>query len=509
VSEPHTPGREAEPPDPRRWRALAVTLAAGFMTLLDVSIVNVALPSMQHGLGASPQGIQWVVSGYALTFGLTLVAGGRLGDLLGRRRMFLIALTGFVVTSAAAGAAPNEALLVTARLVQGLAAGMLTPQNSGLIQDLFRGAERGRAFGMLGATIGISTAAGPVIGGLILAAFGDQEGWRWVFYVNVPIGVVALVLAARLVPPGRPDRGSGGGSARSRIDFVGMALLGVTTLGVLLPLVQSTGGGDPWLWLLIPVAAGIAVVFVRWERATVRRGHSPLLDLRLFTDTSGFASGAVLATIYFCGFSGIWLVLSLFFQDGLGYTPLQSGLSVTPFALGSAATAMIAGRLVSRWGRRLTVTGLSLIVVGLGTAAVLLRLTHDPSHTGFVLIAPLFVAGVGGGAVISPNTTLTLACVPTSLAGSAGGALQTGQRIGTAIGTAVLATVFRSTVTRTRGDYPIAASTAVFCAIVFVVAALVVAVLELRAGRRTGPTDDEPERRDFDDAVRASDVHRS
>jgi EmrB/QacA subfamily drug resistance transporter len=506
VSEPHTSDRGdgADAPDPRRWRALAVTLAAGFMTLLDVSIVNVALPSMQQGLGASPQSIQWVVSGYALTFGLTLVAGGRLGDLLGRRRMFLIALTGFVVTSAAAGAAPNEVLLVVARLVQGLAAGMLTPQNSGLIQDLFRGAERGRAFGMLGATIGISTAAGPVIGGLILAAIGDQEGWRWVFYVNVPIGIVALVLAARLVPPGRPRDGS----TRSRIDFVGMALLGLATLGLLLPLVQSTGGGDALLWLLIPVAAVLGVGFVRWEHRTVARGHSPLLDLRLFTETSGFASGAVLAAVYFCGFSGIWLVLSLFFQDGLGYSPLQSGLAVTPFALGSAATAMVAGRLVSRFGRRLTVTGLSLIIVGLGTAAALIPLT-DRAHTGLVLIAPLLVAGIGGGAVISPNTTLTLACVPTSMAGSAGGALQTGQRIGTAIGTAVLATAFRFTVTRTKGDFPAAASVAVICAIVFITAALVVAVLELRAGRRTGPGNHESERQDFDDAVHASDVHRS
>src|SRR4051794_21308478 len=152
------------------------------MSLLDVSIVNVALPSVQNGLHASAGSVQWIVSGYALTFGLSLVAGGRLGDVLGRRVMFLVALTAFVLTSAVAGAAPNEAFLIGARLLQGLASGLLTPQNSGLIQDLFRGAERGKAFGLLGATIGISTAAGPVLGGLILAAFGDETGWRWVFY---------------------------------------------------------------------------------------------------------------------------------------------------------------------------------------------------------------------------------------------------------------------------------------------------------------------------------------
>ena len=494
-------GPSTHQPDPRRWRALAVTLAAGFMTLLDVSIVNVALPSMQSGLHASSQGIQWVVSGYALAFGLTLVAGGRLGDVLGRRRMFLVALTGFVLTSAAAGAAPDEALLVTARLLQGLAAGMLTPQNSGLIQDMFSGSERGKAFGLLGATIGVSTAAGPVVGGLILALFGAQDGWRWVFYVNVPIGAVALLLTTRWVPPIEPT----GRSARSQIDFVGIALLGLATVGVLLPLVQSEGGGSPLLWLMLPVAAGLGLVFVRWERRMLHEGRSPLLDLRLFTMTSGFASGITLASIYFCGFSGIWLVLSLFLQDGLHYTPLQSGLAVTPFALGSAATAAVAGRLVGSLGRRLTVAGLSLIIVGL--AACALVIPHaGAGRTGLLLIVPLLVAGIGGGAVISPNTTLTLACVPNGMAGSAGGALQTGQRIGTAVGTAVLATAFRVTVSRTHGDFPLAASAAIVCSVVFILASLGVAVRELRANRRTSVPPGE--RMTFDDAVHSSDIQR-
>ena len=183
-----TAPEEGHEPDPRRWSALWVTLVAGFMSLLDVSIVSVALPSMTEGLGATPATIQWVVSGYALTFGLMLVPAGRLGDAFGRRRMFLIGLAGFVLSSAAAGAAPTVGFLIAARLVQGLAAGCLAPQNSALIQQLFRGAERGRAFGMFGATIGVSTAAGPVVGGLILALAEGPSGWRWIFYVNVPIG---------------------------------------------------------------------------------------------------------------------------------------------------------------------------------------------------------------------------------------------------------------------------------------------------------------------------------
>ncbi|QUQ68376.1 major facilitator superfamily transporter [Kutzneria sp. CA-103260] len=470
-------------PDPRRWKALTVSLAAGFMSLLDVSIVNVALPSVQNGLGASAGSVQWIVSGYALTFGLSLVAGGRLGDVLGRRVMFLISLTAFVVTSALAGAAPNETLLIGARLLQGLAAGLLTPQNSGLIQDLFRGAERGRAFGLLGATIGISTATGPILGGLILAAFGDETGWRWVFYVNVPVGVLAFVLALRWLPKRDRDGLDGGGRGlRGRIDYVGAVLLGVAVLGVLLPIVESESGSTGPLWLIAALTPVFGLVFVWWERRVVARGGTPLLDLRLFTEVSGYSSGLLLGSVYFCGFAGIFLVMSLFLQKGLHYTPLQSGLTVTPFAVGSSIMAAVAGRLVSRLGRALTVAGLSLIMIGLAVVAVVVLLVPQDVIGGAIAI-PLLLAGIGGGAVISPNTTLTLECVPNSIAGVAGGALQTGQRIGTAIGTAVLATVFYATA---AGGFPAALSTTLGCAIGFMLVAIAIAVYELRrvgAGR--------------------------
>ncbi|GAA3437194.1 MFS transporter [Kutzneria kofuensis] len=463
-------------PDPHRWKALAVSLAAGFMSLLDVSIVNVALPSVQNGLHASAGSVQWIVSGYALTFGLSLVAGGRLGDVLGRRVMFLVSLTAFVLTSALAGAAPNEVFLIGARLLQGLAAGLLTPQNSGLIQDLFRGAERGKAFGLLGATIGISTATGPVLGGLILAAFGDEQGWRWVFYVNVPVGVLAFVLALRWLP--RADRGRP--ALRDEIDHVGAFLLGVTVLDVLLPIVETESGGAGWLWLLAALTPVFAVLFVRWERRVAARGGKPLLDLRLFTEVSGYSSGLLLGSVYFCGFAGIFLVMSLFLQKGLHYTPLQSGLTVTPFALGSSIMAAVAGRLVSRLGRKVTVAGLGLITIGLAAVAVVVLLAPQDMIGGAIAL-PLLVAGIGGGAVISPNTTLTLECVPNRIAGVAGGALQTGQRIGTAIGTAVLATVFYSA---TGAGFPAAVSMTLWCAIGFMLVAIVIAVYELR--RRAG-----------------------
>ncbi|OXM61816.1 MFS transporter [Amycolatopsis vastitatis] len=484
-------------PDPRRWKALAVSLTAGFMGLLDVSIVNVALPSMQSGLHATSGGIRWVVSGYALAFGLVLVTGGRLGDAFGRRNMFLGALAAFVITSALAGAAPNETTLVLARLAQGVAAGMLTPQNTGLIQDLFRGAERGRAFGMFGAVVGISTAVGPILGGFILAVFGAQDGWRWVFYVNVPIGVLAFALALRLLPRSEKKQLR----IRSEIDFVGIALLAVAVLGVLLPVIDSDSGGFVRLWWLFPVALVFGVAFVRWEHSVVRRGRSPLLDTRLFTDTPGYASGAAVGALYFCGFAGIWLVFAMYFQQGLGYSPLQSGLSVTPFALGSAVSAAVAGRLVPRFGRRLTVTGLAMVAAGLLAVALLAELV-PPSVSGWAFALPLVFAGVGGGMVISPNTTLTLECVPVRMAGVAGGALQTGQRIGTAIGTAVLASVFGMVLGR---GYPLALTIALGCAAVLTCGALALAIAELRARRHRAAAEDREARAA---ETSAADVHR-
>jgi EmrB/QacA subfamily drug resistance transporter len=476
-------------PDPRRWHALAVTLVAGFMSLLDVSIVNVALPSIQRGLTTTPGAVQWVVSGYALAFGLTLVAGGRLGDVLGRRRMFLLALTGFVVTSGLAGLAPTIELLIIARLAQGLTAGLLTPQNTGLIQDLFSGAERGKAFGLFGATVGLSTAVGPLVGGLILAVTGAHDGWRWVFYVNLPIGLVALVLAARLLPAGRRKEGR----LRDEIDVVGALLLGAAVVAVLFPLVLEGA------WWLLAIAAALGFAFVRWEARLTRRGRSPVLDLRLFTGTPGYASGALLGAVYFCGFSGIWLVFAMYFQLGAGFTPLQSGLAVTPFALGSALSAVLAGRLVETRGRWLTVIGLSLVIIGLGVVAVLLGFVQS-AHPGLAIIAPMAIAGIGGGMVISPNTTLTLRCVPTQMAGAAGGALQTGQRLGTAIGTTVLSAVFHAVLTGT-GSYPTSVGWAIAAAAALVVVALGLGIRDLVADRSR-------QHHEAPEAV-AADVHRT
>jgi EmrB/QacA subfamily drug resistance transporter len=468
-------------PDPKRWKALTVCLVAGFMTLLDVSIVNVALPSIRSGLHAPRSELSWVLSGYALTFGLALVPAGRLGDARGRRRMFVIGVAGFTLASAAAGIAPTGIFLVCARLVQGLAGGFITPQVSGLIQQLFRGAERGRAFGLLGATIGVSTAVGPLLGGLIIAAAGPTSGWRWVFYVNVPVGVLAIVLAYRLIPAsfGRRDR--------EDLDLFGSLLLGLGVSAILLPLIQSQESLSPLMWLLIPAGLGVLAVFIAWERS-YGRTRASLIDLSLFRLRS-YAFGASIALAYFAAFTPVFFIFTLYMQNGLHYSALQAGLAVTPFAVGSAGASAIGGRVVARFGRPLVLVG--LVVVGLGLAGSILAVHLVPGqHAGPATALPLLSAGVGRGMVISPNQALTLNEVPVRGAGSAGAVVQTGQRVGSAFGIALVGAIFFDALNRGRGDWAQAYEEGIAVCIIFVAVALIGAVLDVVHRGPAPPGDD-------------------
>ena len=257
-------------PDPKRWKALTVCLVAGFMTLLDVSIVNVALPSIQSGIHAGENSLSWVVSGYALAFGLLLVPAGRVGDARGRRPSFMAGLSLFTLASAACGFAPNAGFLITARLVQGFAGGVVTPQVSGLIQNLFRGKERAKAFGFFGATVGISTAVGPLVGGALIQIFGNHTGWRYVFFVNVPIGLVALPLARALIPhaPRSTEK-----KENTDYDPVGVVLLGIAVLLVILPFIEQQTWHSAVRPLLFPVAAVVFGIFLFWEHRYRKRDH--------------------------------------------------------------------------------------------------------------------------------------------------------------------------------------------------------------------------------------------
>jgi EmrB/QacA subfamily drug resistance transporter len=471
---------DAYEPDPRRWRALIVVLVAGFMVLLDVSIVNVALPSIARGLGADDSDLQWVVSGYALAFGLVLVAGGRIGDARGRRPTLMIGLAIFTLASAACGLARNPVMLIIARLVQGVGGGLVTPQNAGLIQNLFRGAERGRAFGLFGAVVGVSTAIGPLLGGLLIQFGGAQEGWRWIFFVNLPVGIVAMILAVRTVPHRRRQKGE-----RTDYDPVGAVVLGLATLLVLLPFVESRTWSGGLKWTLLVPAALLGVLFVRWERRYRRRGREPMVDLALFGRRS-YTFGAALALAYFVGFTGVFFIYALFLQDGMGYTALQSGLASTPFALGSAVGAWLGGRVITRIGSRLVAAGLVLVIVGLLASWVAIGLVDSPA-VGWAVAGPFLVAGLGSGLVIAPNQTLALSEVPPRQGGAAGGVLQTGQRIGSAAGIAAVGSLYYSRLASTGGDFSAAVRDGFVLIVAFVGVALAIAIADIVVNRRGQP----------------------
>jgi EmrB/QacA subfamily drug resistance transporter len=468
-------------PDPDRWKALAVCLAGGFMVLLDVSIVTVALHSINVGLDASGEALQWVLSGYSLTFGLLLVPAGRLGDARGRRRLFLFGMLAFTFASVLCGAAPNPTWLVIARLSQGLAAGLLTPQISALIQQLFRGRERGKAFGLFGAMVGISTALGPVIGGLLIQIFGETQGWRYVFFVNLPIGLLLVPFAMRLLPRASAEQRE----RRQDLDPVGVLLLGAGVVALLLPFVQEQQWKGSAKWLLVPLAALLLAGFLAWEVRYRDRGRDPLIDLTLFRRRS-FTFGSSMITVYFAGFTSLFFVLTLLLQFGLGYSALLAGAVSLPFAIGSGLAAGLSGRVVHRFGRGLVTTGLGMVVIGY--LGVILVVREAPvSIIGWALIAPLLVGGVGSGMVISPNQTLTLSEVPVDQGGTAGGLIQVGQRIGASIGIAAVGSVFYAQLAASNGDYNHALQRGLLVAVLFLVLALLLALGDgLLRNRATG-----------------------
>jgi EmrB/QacA subfamily drug resistance transporter len=459
-----------------RWIALIVCCSAMFMTLLDVSVTNVALPSIGKSTHAGNSELQWIVSGYTLAFGLVPVLGGKLGDNHGRRVMFQVGVAGFALSSLLSGLAPTALVLIGARVIQGLFGGLINPQVSGLVQQMFRGAERGRAFGVLGTTVGLGTAVGPIVGGLLIALGGPHFGWRLVFFINVPIGLVVMLLARRLLPA--PTE-----SIPHRLDIIGAALLGGATFCVLFACVEYDALHDARLaWLAVP-AVTLAVLFYRRERRMTEEQREPLVDFRLFRRPS-YVAGITLALTFFPAMAGLPLVLAIYYQRGLGYTALQSALGVTAFAVGSATAAPLAGRVVTRVGRPLVVGG--AVTFGVGAIALALVAPHVPAdHAALALALPLFVMGCGQGALITPNQTLALMDVDPLMGSTAGGVLQTGQRIGLAIGQAVIGTVFFNSISGTGPDaYATALRHAVIAAICFIVLAVAIGVHDLVRARR-------------------------
>jgi EmrB/QacA subfamily drug resistance transporter len=431
------PARHREPPtepDPRRWIALAVVLTAAFMQLVDISIVNVAIPSIQRDLGATYGEIELVIAFYQLAFAALLITGGRLGDIAGRRRMFMIGLTGFTLASLACGLARSPDLLVVARVVQGSFSAMMFPQVAAVIQTNFPVPERGAAFGVLGATIGLATIMGPLLGGVLIDADVAGLDWRPIFLVNIPVGVAALGFAARFLPESRADR-------PPKLDLVGVALVTLALGALVYPLVEGRSLGWPW-WSFATMAAGglLLGVFALVQRRKGERGEDPLVPPALFADRA-FTVGLLTAMVFFLGVGAYFLTFSLWLQIGLGFDPLGAGLAGLPFAVGSALGSAASVRLVPRLGNRALLVGAAMLTLGMLGVMGTIELVGTGLR-GWQLAPVLLVCGLGMGQVIAPLLNAILAGVQRRNAGAASGVLSTANQVGGAVGVAVVGVLF-------------------------------------------------------------------
>jgi EmrB/QacA subfamily drug resistance transporter len=432
------------------WRAVSIVLAGAFMALLDTTIVNVALPSIRTSLHASSASLEWIVSGYALAYGLALVPGGRAGDRFGHKRLYLIGLTIFTLASVACGISQSQGEIVAARIVQGLGAGLFFPSISATIQHSFTGPARSKAFGVLGAVIGVSTAIGPLLGGLIIAGIGTHDGWRWVFLVNLLIGAVAIPMAARRLPKAISH-------VRRGFDPVGIGLLTGGLLLLLIPLIEGQEDGWPaWTWICFGGCVVVFALLAAWELRVDKRGGDPLLKPGLLRQTS-FSAGAVFAIAFFGGFSSIFFTLSILWQEGLAHSALITGVVIAPYSVGTLLAAANSDKLSARLGRLVLVLGCSLLIIGLGLVVLVIHLTA-PAVNGWDLAGPLLLAGLGTGMTIAPNQDFVLATVPRAEAGTAAGILSTSQRTGTAVGIAVIGTVLFGTLKFVPGPHPVASA---------------------------------------------------
>ena len=431
----HVPATKAEA-DPRRWVALFVLLIASFMNLIDVTIVNVALPSLQQNLGADPNHVEWVIAAYVLSFALGLLPFGRLGDIVGRTHMFLIGVAAFTLASAFCGLAPSIEWLIVARVLQGLAGAAMTPQVLAIAQVTFPPEEKGQAFSLFGLSSGLAAVTGPILGGILIGADLWGLDWRPIFLVNVPVGIIAVVAGWYLIPrtPGHPGL---------KNDFVGIGLFAAAMVALVYPLVEGRAFGWPaWAWGMIAAALVLCALFVMWEGRRAANDQPQLLNFSLIRNPN-YLLGLLITTIFASGIPAMFMVLSLMLQSGFGFSPLLSGLTNTPFSVGVLAVSLFIGRLGQRYLRTRLVVGAAMLVIGIGWLDLIIGgLGETVDHWVFLL--PLFVAGIGLGLGFSGLFQSVLAGVPARDAGAGSGALQAFQQIGGAIGVALVGQIFFS-----------------------------------------------------------------
>ena len=413
--------------------ALLVMLSGTFMAVLDFFIVNVAIPSIQHELHASSGALQMVVIGYGLANAAALITGGRLGDMHGRRRLFMIGIGLFTLASAACGLAPNAEALVAARIAQGVASALLQPQVLAMLGVLYTGAQRQRAFAAYGLALGLAAASGQLIGGLLIDANLGGLGWRTCFLINVPIGVAALLLSRRVLPALR-------GQATSRLDLPGTLLIATALTAAVFPLAGGRGQGWP-LWSLACLAAALPLLalFWRYQRSLAARGGQPLVAPQLIAHRP-FALGLLVTFVFYASNASFYFVLALYLQQGLGLAPLASGLVFTTLAVGFFATSMASPWFARRLGRHAISAG--AVVLALGHALLYLMLPQLSAANVVWMLPVLLLQGCGLGMVMAPLVATVLAGLPAQHAGVASGVMATMQQVGNALGVALIGVLY-------------------------------------------------------------------
>ncbi|MBJ7308881.1 MFS transporter [Rugamonas sp. CCM 8940] len=419
---------------PRRRLAMFILLSASFMNLLDASILNVALPDLQRRLAASDRALEWIVTVYIVTFALGLLPLGRLGDILGRKGMFMTGVAGFTLTSMLCAAAPSSTALILCRALQGLTAAMLAPQVMAIAVTMFAPKDRARAFALFGLIAGLSSMAGPLLGGMLIQANLNDLGWRWIFLVNLPIGLLTLAGAWFWLPKPQPGPNQGN-------DWVGIALAAAAILCLLYPLIEGRAHGWPmWSMAALAAVAPLLLGFVGWERRQGRLGRAQLLPLELMASRD-YLLGAIGALVFFSALNGFFLVFVICLQHGLGFSAMKAGLTSSAFPLGVLLATGVSVRLSSL---KLKIAGGALLLVAAHAVlwGVMARSAGIPAALPMALT--LLAGGLGSGVAVAALFQTVMRTVPLPHAGVGSGALQVFQQVGAALGIALVSQLFFS-----------------------------------------------------------------
>ncbi|WP_197287598.1 MFS transporter [Streptomyces apocyni] len=421
--------------DPKRWAALLVLLVAAFMDLLDGTIANVAAPSMQRELGAGYSAIQWILVGYQLAFALLLILGGRLGDIFGRKKVFLLGVAGFTLTSLTAGIAQEPWQLVVSRVLQGAFAGVMVPQVLSIIHVTFSKKERGTAFALHGLVGGLAATLGLAIGGLLVQWNLFDLSWRTIFLINVPIGILGLIYGSKVITESKAPQAL-------RLDTIGVVLATVGLVMLVYPLLQGRELGWPtWGYVSMVLSLPVLVLFVMWQRRKTGKDGSPLVELGLFR-TRSFSSGLGVNLIFYVGMGMFTIGWTLYMQIGQGWSPMRAGLTSLPFCVGAFLTATTSVMiLVPKFGRKAMQVGALVLIAGLGLY-IWVAGEKGADVTTWHIAGPLFLIGLGFGTVATPLPLIVTSEVPHKDAGSASGLVNTNTQLGFAIGGALVSVVF-------------------------------------------------------------------